>query len=326
MGRESKTSPDPDELALDWFARTQRGLTDTEKRAFSDWLNASPMHNAAFRRAASLWAASEAPGMRVAEEEDSVLRLYLEKMDRSTQRRKSLKLSLTTFVLCTGVLGSLWLTHPVFLDDLRADYVSRPGERRNVTLPDGSMVLLDADSALAQHFSTGERRVELLRGNAYFSIEKTGTPFIVETVKGTIEVLGTRFDVRLTQEEATVTVAQGVVSVSPQGTINLASTLRVGQQISFSPAALGEIKTVDVQNAMTWHEGRFTFYEMRFSDVIAEVQRYRGDRLIIMNKDLANRRVTGSFSLDESETALTSLQSTIDFDIHSIAGRWTILR
>jgi len=322
--RQSKAGPD--ELALDWFARVQRGLSEAEEKALRQWLGASPAHQSAYRRAASLWAAAEAPGARVAAEEEAALQIYLKKMDRAKARGKATKRGASVLGFALVLLGGAWLTRPDFLTDIRADYVAPHAKRQVVALPDGSTVLLDADSALAQHFTNGERRVALLRGNAFFSIEKTGTPFIVETAQGDVEVLGTRFDVCLTQEDATVTVAQGVVAVSPKRQARMAATLKIGQQVSFRSGGIGDVQAVDIRKAMTWHDGRFAFYEMRFADVIAEVQRYRRDRLFIMNNDLANRRVTGSFSLDDPDSALASLQATINFESRSVAGYWTILR
>jgi transmembrane sensor len=220
--------------------------------------------------------------------------------------------------------GAIALERPNLFQDMRADVVSDRGERRTVDLPDGSTVLLDADSALAQRFANGERRVVLLRGGAYFSVVKAAQSFVVETSNGTVEVLGTKFDVRLSNDDTVVTVAQGRVAVTSPN--RQRALLEPGQQVRFDKIGVGPVRSADLAASMAWHEGRFVFYQARFADVVGELQRYRPGRLVIASAALADSRVSGSFTLDDPDAALESLRSTVNFETYSILGRLTVLR
>lgn len=327
MDREhGAIATDIDDAALEWFTRLRGGASAADSAAFERWIAASPSHRQAFRRVQSLWSAADSPGARVAQEESEILSVYLDTMDRAKVRRKARKRGVATVIVGLAVLGgAIALERPNLFQDIRADVVSARGERRNIALPDGSTVLLDADSALAQHFTNSDRRIVLLRGAAYFSVVKGAQPFVVEAADGTIEVLGTKFDVRLESAEAIVTVARGRVAITARNVSHYAS-LEPGQQVRFDSEGVGSVRSVDVSEFMAWHEGRFVFYQARFADVIDELQRYRPGRLIIANAALREHRVSGSFTLDDPEAALDSLRSTVNFETYSVLGRLTVLR
>jgi transmembrane sensor len=183
-------------------------------------------------------------------------------------------------------------------------------------------VLLDADTAVDVAFVPGERRVRLLRGTAYFSVTKTGEPFIVEAADGQVRVLGTEFDVRLAEQRAVVTLARGRVEV---GNGTRTATIAPGQQLSYAADTLGTVVEADLDAALAWRDGRFVFYDARLADVVAEIARYRSGRIVIASNALANWTVSGSLPLDDPDAALRSLQSSVGFSMRAIAGRLVIL-
>jgi transmembrane sensor len=322
MKQDALPRADPDEAALAWVSQLRGSPTPGERAAFERWLAASPAHRVAWRRAESLWSATGEAGARIAEEEASTLAAYLENMDRA-RRRKTVRRRGTALGLALAVLGgAIWFERPHLLQDFTADYVSGRGERRLVTLSDASTVLLDADTAVDVAFVPGERRVRLLRGTAYFSVTKTGEPFIVEAADGQVRVLGTEFDVRLAEQRAVVTLARGRVEV---GNGTRTATIAPGQQLSYAADTLGTVVEADLDAALAWRDGRFVFYDARLADVVAEIARYRSGRIVIASNALANWTVSGSLPLDDPDAALRSLQSSVGFSMRAIAGRLVIL-
>jgi transmembrane sensor len=96
--------------------------------------------------------------------------------------------------------------YPTFSTDI--------GERRSLTLADGSMVDLNARSQLRVEFSKTERRVELLNGQALFQVAKDkARPFIVHCGDATVRAVGTQFDVYRKDSGTTITVLEGRVAV-----------------------------------------------------------------------------------------------------------------
>ena len=93
-------------------------------------------------------------------------------------------------------------------------YTTDVGERRSLTLADGSTVDLNARSRIRIEFTKGERRVELLDGQALFQVAKDkDRPFIVRSGDATVRAVGTQFDVYLKSSGTTVTVLEGRVAV-----------------------------------------------------------------------------------------------------------------
>jgi transmembrane sensor len=93
-------------------------------------------------------------------------------------------------------------------------YTTDIGERRSITLADGSTVDLNARSRLRIEFTKGERRVLLLDGQALFQVSKDkNRPFIVSSGNATVRAVGTQFDVNRKASGTTVTVLEGRVAV-----------------------------------------------------------------------------------------------------------------
>ena len=325
---ETQDTEDTDEIALRWLARLRGArLAAAEQAEFERWLAASPAHRMAFRRAESLWSASGEAGAAVAAEEAPALGAYLDAIEEHRRHRRTTRRATGALVLCVGLLaaGGVWLERPHLFQDLLADHVAPRGARLTVTLADGSTALLDADSALDEQLTSSERHVRLLRGSAFFSVRKSPTPFVVETSDGSVTALGTSFDVRI-EDGTRVTLATGRVAVEPAETNTHPLILEPGEAVRFDADRADAVATVDLAEAMAWHEGRFVFYETRLVDVVAQIARYRAGRIVITDGDLAGRRVSGSFSLDHPDAALASLQATVGFTMDSIFGRLIVLR
>lgn len=319
------TNKDPREKAREWFVALLAEPTAARQAEFERWLQADPAHFEAYRSVEALWHALESPGQRLAEQEADELSGYLEAMDRAKRDRKTTKrLGTLAIVMAVLLSGAVWLERPGLIEDFGADYVTERGERRSITLADGSSVLLDADSALADASVAAKRRVRLIRGGAFFEVEPSKVPFIVDAANGEIRVLGTGFDVRLLSDGASVTLAHGRISVTANGQLD-PKILEPGQQVHFGPKGISTVQPVELDDALAWRGGRYTFYRTRLADVVQEIGRYRKGRIVIATSSLADELVTGSFSLEDTDEALSSLQASVGFEVHSLGSRLTVL-
>lgn len=316
---------DPREMARVWLVALLADPTPARQAEFERWLRADPAHFEAYQSVEATWHAMEAPGQRLAEAEADELADYLEAMDRSRRHRKIIRRlgALGVFLLAL-VASAVWLERPGAIENLRADYVTERGERRSVQLADGSSVLLDADSALADAFVAGERRVKLIRGGAFFDVAPSSVPFVVEAANGEVRVMGTGFEVRLLSDGASVTLEHGRVSVKTVGQRD-AAVLQPGEQVHFGPEGIAAVRTVQLGDALAWRAGRYTFYGARLADVVREIERYRRGRIMIATSALADERVTGSFSLVDTDEALSSLQASVGFEMHRLTSHLTVI-
>lgn len=314
------------QAALQWFNRINEQPGQAKGAAFKRWLLADPAHRAAYDQAQVLWQKSAAPAARLADEEQDALQRYLDAMARPPARggwRRVAGLAMAAcLVLAVGVAGG-W--HPGYwLQDLQADY-SSAGQIRQVTLADQSQVTLDADSAIAVDFAQGERRVWLLHGAAFFEVTHTGEPFLVEAAGGEVRVLGTQFEVREQGEGAQVTVRSGRVGVSPaQGTV--ARELTANQQLTYRAGRVGDTLAVDSDNRLAWRQGWLNYYQVPLAQVIEDLGRYYPGRILLLDGDLGQRKVSGSFPVAEPLLALDSLGKVMGFSRQTVLGRLTLIR
>ncbi len=261
------SKPDIDAEARAWFVRLLQEPTARNRATFEAWRQADPAHAEAFRAVALTWEAAEQPGKRLAEAEADELSVYLKAMDGAKDRRKSSRRLAGAAVILACLLGTaVWLERPNMLQDFAADYVSSRGERLEIRLADGSTVLLDADSALADDFSEGERQVRLLRGGAFFEVQHDPQhPFKVIAADGEVRVLGTRFEVRLLEDSGLVTLEQGSVSVTA-GAARAKTVLEPGQQVAFGADGLAPVQSDSLQECV-W---RLEAVGDRLDDLLAD--------------------------------------------------------
>lgn len=326
ISRPERSGKEIEAEARAWFVGLIENPTPRKRAEFEAWRQADPANAEAFRSVAVAWEASERPGKRLAEAEAEELAVYLKAMDGAQSGRKATRRLTSLAVVLSCLLGgAMWLEKPNILQDMTADYVSPRAERVNVQLADGSTVLLDADSALSEDFSAGERRMHLLRGAAFFDVtHDAARPFVVTTGEGEVRVLGTRFDVRLLDGKGVVTLAHGSVLVTA-GSAGSQTVLVPGQRARFDGNGIQPPETVDLEDSLSWRNGRFVFYRARLADVVHEIGRYRKGRILIASQALADERVTGSFSLDDTDAALASLRASVGFRVTALAGRLTLI-
>lgn len=324
--REVPAAPSsPEQVALAWHDVLRGQPTASERAAFDQWLYAEPAHVEAYAQVQALWAATEVPAQRLAEEEAASLSQYLQAMNPPPRRVRRLWLgSLAMAASVLLMLGLLGWQPQRWLDSMRADYVSAPGQLRQITLADQSVVLLDADSAIRVVFSEQQRRIELLRGAAYFQVSHTGQPFIVSAAQGEARVLGTQFEVRLQPRGAQVTVQSGRVAVTAQPDAQ-AQVLTANQQISYEQGVAAALHAVDSEASLAWRQGWLTFYQMPLAQVLDDVQRYSPNRIVLLNPALAEQRISGSFPSQDPNKVLDSLASVVGFQRHTMFGL-TLLR
>ncbi|MGE0968633.1 FecR family protein [Klebsiella sp. WOUb02] len=308
------------------FLAMQNSPSRRQKAACGKWRDAHPAHEEAWQTIESAWQDSAAPGQQLAEKEANVLSGYLAEMGKNRTRKATRRRVSSAIALCMMLvmLTGLWLKNPSWIQNLSADQVAAKGERREVLLADGSKVLLDADSAFGVDFTPFARRIHLLRGGAFFDVVPSKTPFIVDTHAGSVRVLGTQFDVRLQENSGVVTLARGSVAVSSKGQPQ-PTMIKPGQQVAFSPNGVSAPASVNVEDAMAWHGGRYIFYRARLGDVMRELERYRPGRVVIPYSALANQRVTGSLSLADTDKALDSLQASIGFRMRKVTSYLVII-
>lgn len=186
------------------------------------------------------------------------------------------------------------------------------GQRVNLALPDGTNVWLNARSKMSYPAAfTGDQREITLDGEAYFEVSHNAEkPFIVQTSKCKVEVLGTKFNVEAysDSEDFNTALMEGSVKVinneNPSGPVLLSPNHMVylkNGKLSASP-----ISDFDVYR---WKEGLICFRNMNFERLMLRFEKCYGIQIVVENKTLVNYICSGKFRISDGiDNALRILQ------------------
>lgn len=217
----SEPSPRQARQALRWVIRCSAGpLPEPQQRALQRWLLADPRHARAWHQQQAFWQRLDAAGPEV------LAALPELTADRQGLRPIAPRRRLPWLLASAAALVLMVAATPYALLLARSDVRSSDAPRV-VQLDDGSTAVLDAGTALALAFDGQQRRVRLLRGQAWFQVAHEQRPFQVEAGGGQIRDIGTAFSVSMQGATITTEVSEGVVDVHP-GDGNV-QRLRVGQ-------------------------------------------------------------------------------------------------
>lgn len=185
-----------------------------------------------------------------------------------------------------------------FLRDSRTIITTPDNYQMVHYLPDSSRVILNADSRLAyQEDEWEDKRSLTLEGEAYFEVRK-GEKFTVHTAKGSVSVLGTRFNVYARKLKSEVICYEGKVRVKVKDD---QSDLTAGMAAKFYDGDRLEVVSLVIPEKPEWSQGKFSFHEENFDVVIEELERQYG---IEVDYAEENRTYTGAFFENDLENAL----------------------
>ncbi|WP_170216313.1 FecR family protein [Allostella humosa] len=287
-----------EEDAIAWFVLLRDTDASRDDRArHAAWLAASPAHRAAWQDVGALWG-----GM------DALAPANQNRPPPPRRRHRAAALAACLLLACVGA----WAVAP---PGLFADERSGVGQRRTVSLADGSSVELGTASALSVHFDGSERRVVLHRGQGYFMVApEADRPFVVEAAGGRVTAVGTEFDVKIIDDDSrpsvAVAVAEGVVAVSA-GRDGRSVRVGAGQGLRYGAALIGPPGAVDIAEATAWRSDRLVFHERPLGQVVRDLERYRWGRILILDPALAAIPVTGVFNARRTDAALDTIAATL---------------
>lgn len=331
---------DIETVAADWLARNFAGLSPAEAAEFQRWLAADAKHAAIYAELAATWRALDRlrlpPGQRGIPDPAA-----LAGRAAPTSGRWWMP------VLAAAAAAAMVLVWPHHREaDHRAppeqtrqiltdSVITRIGEFRKLELPDGSTVRLNTDSTIEIAFSAGERRVRLRRGEAHFTVAKNpARPFFVEAGGIAVRAVGTAFNVRLRTAGVEVLVTEGKVRVSdPVRAASLAGPeppvaapdlplLNAGERMLIplggspaepvtpvAPVAPVAVPAAEIARALAWQDQRIDVVAVPLTELVAEFNRYNGQKLVVEDAALGARRFGGSFRVDAPETFARLLET-----------------
>lgn len=301
------------EAAAAWVARLQSDdATAADRQAFENWIAENPDHRAAYDELRALW--SDLGEVPIPEGRLGELRA----------RRRRRVGGFIGLCLAAGV-ALLSLATP-YGDRWRADYYTGVGEIRHITLEDGTDVDLNTDTALVIRYDQGQRKVRILRGEAFFDVAKNPLrPFVVEDGSLSATALGTRYSVGSARANfaADVQVEEGRVQVEAAGQHAL---LGAGEAATVDAQGRLSVSKADVDSATAWRDGKLVFSRRPLGQVLATLERYRHGRILLLDETAGGLEVSGIFDLHDTDDALRVLEASLPLRVTRLSGLMVVVQ
>jgi transmembrane sensor len=333
----------PDQLrreAQAWLRCLRSGkATDQDADAFLRWRARGPEHVAALADAQRCWNAL-GPAIGQMLERDAVSGSVSVSDSgsvaggdaRATGKRAAPAWGRRAFIGgAAGAIAAAGLATVVYsplnlwpnVGEWRADYRTRPGEQRQIALTDNVSVDLNTSTAIARQNVDGHTAgIELVAGEAAIDLREPGRAFSVSAGVGRSTAQAGRFEVRHTDTSTCVTCVQGALRVDhPLGTRNLAA----GQQLVYRSDALGDAAQADLAEVSAWRKGILVFHLTPLPKVIDEINRYRPGRVVLLNTEFNDRKMSGYFSIRSLNVVLSQIQHTYGLSARKLPGGLVLL-
>lgn len=210
-------------------------------------------------------------------------------------------------------------------------YTTQFGQTKAVTLPDGTEVMMNANSELRvpEQWAEDAVREVWLAGEAFFSVRHTADhrKFIVHTAHDLrIEVLGTQFNVNSREEKATVVLNAGKVKVQlPTQSAQSQWVMKPGDLVEYQPESQRiRQKEVDTTLYTSWRKNLLVFEDTSLQDIARLISNNYGYEVEFKEESLADLQFTGSVPADQPELLLTTLAKSFSLDITRSENHITI--
>ncbi|PCI51687.1 MAG: hypothetical protein COB49_01130 [Alphaproteobacteria bacterium] len=347
-------SPDITGEACAWIAQLETGdMSQKDSEALREWIERSPRHFQEIRKFAQLSG------------DINILTDMAELIHTAAKERREVKgngsgnivrqgrrFALACVVIvCLSIVGIVTWHHSPQGPYLITTVV---GGFEEITLSDGSIVKLNTNSQVEIDFDENQRRVRLLKGEAFFEVaHNKQRPFIVHAGDKFVRALGTAFSVRWTKGDLTVTVSEGRVAfapakraiaslpaieegkIDPVGNVTVTSLVApliidAGQKLTLPDEGLvnlvKEISKRELISEMSWQTGILDFTQRPLIEIIEEISRYTDVKIEITDTRLRSLRFSGIFRTRETGPLFEALELSFDIKVDRISDKYVRIR
>lgn len=327
--------------ACAWVAQLESGnLTGEDLAALREWMGRSPVHCKEIREVAQL-----SGQLSVLTELVSPLSVVVSADNSLRKSRWVLPIARPVFasIAAAGLFTLLFVTS--LLNDPDSVplkiYRTTVGEYQTVNLSDGTVIKLNTDSQIEVIYASGSRRVQVVRGEAFFDVEKDPQrPFQVFSGEAVTQAIGTSFVVRLRGAITEIAVIEGAVAFaklaeigraftgevpakvvrpdSPDGLEKTTVILHSGQALTslalpdevspHEPVAIPTLTDQEIRRKISWTEGLFDFSKTRLEDVVQEISRHNALVIDFVDPSLKEIEFGGMFRTGDVESLFEALE------------------
>lgn len=296
------------------------GASSDEEDRIMDWAEAAPENYREYLAERRLWCALTLYAGRRMQRRTAPLRCW------TLRRIGAVAAGILLAVGCTGLLAAA--AYRTFFDTRMQQVIVPAGQRAELVLADGTKVWLNSKSRLEYpaSFGWGKRRVAL-SGEGYFEVtHDERKPFVVETGRFDVRVLGTTFNVYAYDDDSfEAALLDGSVEVSSHA--DAAERLVLRPYEAAVMAADGTLRRTALTDMgrFRWTEGLICLDDVPFGELIARFSDYFSIPILLKNPKLYDIRCTGKFrQSDGIDYSLQVLQRFVDFRYTHDVERHTV--
>lgn len=338
-----------------WIARLDRELSQAETKDLRAWLSESQVHKEVLFEMASLWDKMDSLS-RLSELFEAPATQKIENAPSSpfSSLRFPLGVAASFIMLCSIlVLGvkSLpsdelrgWLSgENTVASVVETIYETGLGEHSQVTLPDGSELVLNTDSLIRVQYSDNHRLLLLERGEVHIDVAHDKTrPLSVYAKDRVVQAVGTAFNVEIyNDKEVELIVTDGKVLVARQPTFQ--EELKAAQPKSLPRSSLavskgekivlGSIKEkvdrveeADIAADLSWRQGNLIFRGESLQQAVEEISRYTAVEFELLDDSIKHIRIAGLFKAGDVSGLLSALDQNFNIAYEKIGNEKVLLR
>lgn len=190
------------------------------------------------------------------------------------------------------------------------------GEIREQQLPDGSKVMLNANSEItySEGWEKGAEREVWLKGEAFFQVQKTPSKsrFVVHADRFDVIVTGTKFNVVNRHDKTNVMLTEGSVIIKTKD----------GKEIHMQPGDFVDItneqpekKPAREENILAWREKKLFFDNTPLKEAVKKIEEHYGVSIAVTNDTVGNTPISGILPNDNLDVLLQALEALTEFKV-----------
>jgi len=211
--------------------------------------------------------------------------------------------------------------------DNKKIYQTAFGEMKKIILPDSSVVMLNANSAISfnESWKKDKTREVWLEGEAYFNVRhlnknnqkvEPGERFLVHTNDLQVEVLGTSFDIRQRRGRTEVVLETGSIVISFNDKKYAALKLKPGDAFTYYPKENKLLKdSIAAEDYTAWKQKKLILRNPTIREITGYLEDNFGKKIVIEDISLYNRKIEGPILFDNLDDALFILSTVLNTDV-----------
>lgn len=230
--------------------------------------------------------------------------------NREIENRKKRFLKKLIPLAAACILAVVYVSFFMEFPNYSKEYLVSNKIQNNIVLPDNSKISLDANTSINVKYYKNKRLVELSRGKAIFDVTSNKEqPFIIQTDRISVKVLGTKFEVVNFDDLIQVNVLEGIVRVSKTKyeTKELAIVNKGESLVLDKNADLITQKSTNIAKLLQWSEGKYTFQQTSLEEVLNEFSKHIDINIIFEKQKTKSYPISGNFDVNHFDDFLKVL-------------------